>query len=66
MDKLTISIFGNQIFLEIINEIKLFSKFKLKLYDNFDLCTQDAANQNHLVIFFITEIREFKVLLIFT
>ena len=55
MDKLTILIFGNQTFLAIINEIKLFSKFKLKFYDNFDLCTQDAANQNHLVIFFITE-----------
>ncbi len=55
MDKLTILIFGNQTFLAIINEIKLFSKFNLKFYDNFDLCIQDAANQNHLVIFFITE-----------
>ena len=55
MDKLTILIFGNQTFLAIINEIKLFSKFKLKFYDNFDLCTEDAANQNNLVIFFITE-----------
>ena len=55
MDKLTILIFGNQTFLAIINEIKLFSKFKLKFYDNLDLCTQDAANRNHLVIFFIAE-----------
>ena len=55
MDKLTILIFGNQTFLAIINEIKLFSKFKLKFYDNFDLCTQDAVNRNHLVIFFIAE-----------
>jgi len=55
MDKLTISIFGNQIFSEIMNEIKLFSKFKLKFYDNLDLCTKDAVNHNHLVIFFITE-----------
>ena len=55
MDKLIISIFGNQIFSEIINEIKLFSKFNLKFYDNFDLCTKDAANHDQLIIFFITE-----------
>ena len=55
MDKLTISIFGNQIFSEIMNEIKLFSKFKLKYYDNIDLCTKDAVNHDQLVIFFITE-----------
>ena len=55
MDKLTISIFGNKIFSEIINEIKLFSKFKLKFYDNLDLCTKDAANHDQLIIFFITE-----------
>ena len=55
MDKLTILVFGNQIFSEIINEIKLFSKFKLKFYDNLDLCIKDAANYNQLVIFFIIE-----------
>ena len=55
MDKLTISIFGNQIFSEIINEIKLFSKFKLKFYDNLDLCTKDAESYDQLVVFFITE-----------
>jgi len=55
MDKLTISIFGNQIFSEIINEIKLFSKFEVKFYDNLDLCIKDAANYNQLVIFFIIE-----------
>ena len=55
MDKLTILIFGNQTFSEIINEIKLFSKFKLKFYDNLDLCTKDAVDHNQLVILFITE-----------
>ena len=53
MNKLTISIFGNQIFSEIINEIKLFSKFEVKFYDNLDLCIKDAVNYNQLVIFFI-------------
>jgi len=55
MDKLTILIFGNQIFSEIINEVKLFSKFKLKFYDNFDSCIKDAVEHNQLVIFFIAE-----------
>ena len=55
MDKLTILIFGNQIFSEIINEVRLFSKFKLKFYDNFDSCIKDAVEHNQLVIFYITE-----------
>ena len=55
MDKLTISIFGNQIFSEIINELKLFSKYKLKFYDNIDLYTKDAMDHDQLVIFFITK-----------
>ena len=55
MNKLTILILGNQIFSEIINEMKLFSKFELKFYDNLDLCTKEAADHGQLVIFFITE-----------
>ena len=58
MDKLTILIFGNQIFSEIIGEIKLFSKFKLKFYDDLDLCIKDAENHNRLVISFITELNK--------
>ena len=55
MDKLTISIFGNQIFSEIVNELKLFSKYKLKFYDNLDLCTKDAMEHDQIVIFCITK-----------
>ena len=55
MDNLSISIFGNKIFLEIINEIKLFSKFNIKYYEDLDLCIKDAENQNILVIFFINK-----------
>ena len=50
-----ISIFGNKIFLEIMSEIKLFSKFKIKYYEDLDLCVKDAEKQNFLVIFFISE-----------
>jgi hypothetical protein len=53
MINITISIFGNKIFLEIINEIKLFSKFKIQYYENLGLCVQDAEKYNSLVIFFV-------------
>ena len=55
MSNLTISIFGNKIFLEIINEIKLFSKFKINYYEDLDLCIKDAEKQNLLVIFFVSK-----------
>jgi|TARA_Y100000310_G_scaffold5117_1_gene6001 hypothetical protein len=53
MINVTLSIFGNKIFLEIINEIKLFSKFKVQYYENLNLCVQDAEKYNSLVIFFV-------------
>ena len=55
MSSSIISIFGNKIFLEIIEEIKLFPKFKTKYYEDLHLCTEDAKNQNLLVIFFVTK-----------
>ena len=53
MCNLTISIFGNKIFLEIINEVKLFSKFKIQYYEDLNLCEQDAEKHNTLAIFFV-------------
>ena len=55
MSNSTISIFGNKIFLEIINEIRLFSKFKINYYEDLDLCVKDAEKQNLLVIFFVSK-----------
>ena len=55
MDKLTILIFGNQIFFEIINEVKLFSKFKIKFYQDLSLFGEDFKNIDELIIFFLTE-----------
>ena len=51
----TISIFGNKIFSEILNEIKLFSKYKIKYYEDLNLCVRDAAKKNQLIIFFVSE-----------
>ena len=53
MTNLTISIFGSKIFLEIINEVKLFSKFKIQYYEDLNLCEQDAEKHNSLAIFFV-------------
>ena len=55
MDKLTITIFGNKIFLEIINELKLFSEFNIKFYSDINLCIKDALQQRQLTIFFIRD-----------
>ena len=55
MSNLTISVFGNKIFLEIINEIKLFSKFKIKYYEDLNACIRDAEKESFLVIFFVNK-----------
>ena len=55
MDNFTVSIFGSKIFLEIINEVKLFSKFKIKYYENLDLCIKDAEKGTQLIVFFVNE-----------
>ena len=54
MTDLTISIFGNKIFTEILNEMKLFSKYKIKYYEDLNLCVNDAEKKNQLVIFFVS------------
>ena len=54
MNNLTISVFGNQIFSEVLNEIKLLSKFDAKSYNDLSLCMKEAVNYNRLVVFFMT------------
>ena len=54
----TISIFGNKIFSEILNEMKLFSNYKVKYYDDIDLCVKDAENNNHFVVFFVYKVNK--------
>ena len=55
MSNLTISIFGNQIFLEIIKEIKLFSKYEIRYCDDLDLCIKNLDKEKQLLLFFLTE-----------
>ena len=61
MNNLTISIFGNQIFFEIMRELKLFSQFKIKHYENLDLCIKDADKENQLVVFFTNPFNTIKI-----
>ena len=53
MNNFSISILNNKTFFQIIKEIKLFSKYKIKYYEDFNLCVKDAEKGNHLVVFFI-------------
>ena len=58
MNDLIISTFGNKIFFEISNELRLFSKFKSKFYNNLDLCIQDSLKHEQIIIFFHTNKNE--------
>ena len=61
MGNFTISIFDNKTFFEIIKEIKLFSEYNIKHYENYDSCTKDAEKENHLVVFFINSKKKTKM-----
>ena len=52
MNDFTISIFDNKIFFEIIKEIKLFSKFKIKYYEDLNKCVEDAQKMDQISVFF--------------
>jgi len=54
MNNYTISIFGNKIFFEIISEIKLFSKFKVKYFDLEEMLTYGAFT--YPIAFLITDL----------
>ena len=55
MSNLTISIIGNQTFSEIINELKLFSKYKVRFYDNLNLFLSNPVLNNQVIIFVNTD-----------
>ena len=58
MFNISISILGSQILSEIINEIKLFSKYEIKFYDNLNLFKKNAKYREQLIIFFLTKVNE--------
>ena len=52
MNNYIISIFGNKIFFEIVNKMKLFSKFKISYYEDLDLCLKNSKNKNQIIVLF--------------
>ena len=58
MNKLTISIFGSKIFPEIIKEIKLFSKIRIKYYEDFNLYINEIKEDNNLLAFFVNDLNK--------
>ena len=60
MNSFTISVFGNKIFFEIIKEIKLFSKYKIKYYENLNLCEKEVERKNHVVVLFADSFNKIK------
>ena len=46
---------------EIMRELKLFSQFKIKHYENLDLCIKDADKGNQLVVFFTNPFNTIKI-----
>jgi hypothetical protein len=52
MSDLTISIFNNNTFFKILSEMKLFSQFKIKHYEDLNLCIKIAEKENNVVVFF--------------
>ena len=53
MSKYSISIFGDKIFPEILQEVNLFSNFTIKYYDDLNLCINEAENKKFMAIFFV-------------
>ena len=55
MNKFNISVFGNKIFSEIIEELKLFSECKILFYEDFDSCLPNVIKQDEFLVFFVTK-----------
>ena len=58
MENSTVSIFGNKTFFEILKEAYIFSDFKIKYYDDLDLCLNNSKNANKISIIFIDKRKE--------
>ena len=49
---------GNKILLQVLREVKLFSKYNIKSYDNLGLCIKEASKKNNLIILFLQKLKE--------
>ena len=53
MSKYSISIFGDKIFPEILQEVKIFSNFTIKYYDDLNSFINEAEKEKFIAIFFV-------------
>ena len=58
MNNITLSVLGNKILIQVLREVKLFSKYNIKSYDNLGLCIKDASKKNNLIILFLQKLKE--------
>ena len=65
MNSLTISIFNKKSFLEILLEVKFFENYKIKYYDDLNLCIKDSKINNQLIVFFVFDnnVEDYKKIL---
>ena len=59
MTNSVISIINNKIFFEIMKEVRLFSEFKIRHYDDLNFLTQDMKKENQAAIYF-TKSKDFN------
>ena len=55
MNNLTLSIFNKKIFLEILLEVKCFENYKIKYYNDLDLCIKESKINDQLIVFFVAD-----------
>ena len=55
MNNLTVSIFGNKVFLEILEELNLFKNTEIKFIENGNEDTISEASNKNIIIFFLNE-----------
>ena len=54
MNDLTLSIFKNITLSEIISELRLFAKYKIRFYEDLNLCIKDILQKKQVLIIFKT------------
>ena len=55
MKNLTVSIFGNKVFLEILKELNLFKNTEIKFIENVEDEILNKASNKNIIIFFLNE-----------
>ena len=60
MNNFTISIFENKILFEIINELKLFSEYKINFHEDLGSCIKPSKEKNKLIVLNLKDLKKIK------